>query len=626
VIAIDTETTGLIPWGIKEDFGFYPARPFAVSWCDADFKTGYARFPVDPFTRQVLFHRKPKARARVQKLLGNPNTVKLFHQANFDVNMLELSGFTIEGLIIDSKTMAHIATYGGEFNYGLKPRGVKYFSYSDDDQKDLEDDVKHQRRLAEARGWCIAKHEIFGRKPWFSDYWLGDPTKCKRYAIGDVERTMLLYQFFKPAIFQNKGLKRVFERETRLYMGPVKQMEQVGMRVFPEHLDRLEKYYGEYVKEFQEKMEVIAPGFNPRSGPQRVKYFITDRGFKAPYSSEKGTPYTGGRFLKDVAATGEPLARCILEVNNTQLAVNFIKQYRLYATTESEGVKVLHPSIRQTGAATGRMSSHAPNLMNAAEEQTGRRQSHIAMKPRETLGPRPGMMWYLPDYSQIEVWLFAFISQNKAMMDALLTGQDFHGHIAKHVWSNEPTFKSKFKYWRKCAKLIMFCTLYGGGIGKLAQLIECDYPTAKKFREQHSTEMPGLKEFIMKMTLMASRDGYVANPMGRRFFIPSDKPYKAVNYVIQGCAADVLKQALVNVYFNLIAKEWSEMSVILSMHDEIILELPVEYHCKRLMRGIIHEMQSAADPIGLPVKLPVGIKICKEGDRWYKTKEIPLAT
>ena len=626
VLAVDTETTGLVGWGGVEDFGFHPARAFAWSWCDEEFHTGYMRFPVNPYTREVQYSRKPKAFDRLCKKLADPHTVKLFHNANFDINMCYLAGIPVNGLIIDSKTMAHVATWGGEYNYSLKPLCVKYFEYPDDDQKDLENDVKRLRPMRNEEGWCIAEHLIFGKKAHLSDYWIGNAALCKRYAIGDVERTMLLYQFFLPVILKNEGLRRVFERETKLYVGPVRQMEQTGMRVHPEHLDRLEEYYTEYVKEYETKMrEIAGPLFNPRSPKQRTEIFINQKGYKPPYYTPCGNPYTGGRFMKEIAEVhNDPLARCILEVNNTKLALDFIRQYNLYKTREGS-IFALHLNVRQTGATTGRMSSTTPNLMNAAEEQTGRRQSHIAMKPRETLGPRPGCMWYLPDYSQIEVWLFAFLSQNEAMMTALLTGQDFHGHIAKHVWGDEPTFKSKFIYWRKCAKLIMFCTLYGGGVKKLAQLIECDFNTAQKFRDQHSTEMPGLQEFIAKMTMMASRDGHIVNPMGRHFFIPSDKPYKAVNYLIQGTAADILKEALINVFYNLIASdEWPDLRILLSMHDEIIIELPVEYHSKRLMREIVVEMQRAADPINLPVKLPVGVKICEEGDRWHRTREIKL--
>jgi DNA polymerase I-like protein with 3'-5' exonuclease and polymerase domains len=243
------------------------------------------------------------------------------------------------------------------------------------------------------------------------------------------------------------------------------------------------------------------------------------------------------------------------------------------------------------------------------------------MKPRETLGPRPGCLWYLPDYSQIEVWLFAFLSENKVMMEALLTGKDFHGTVAETVWGKEKDYQKRHTYYRKCAKLIMFCTLYGGGIGKLAQLIMCSYEEAAAFRARHAEELPGLKEYLHRVSNRAQRAGYIVNAMGRHCAVPSDKPYRAVNYEIQGAAADIQKEALINIY-DLIVEDWPGCNILMSMHDESLIEVPYEYHSKELMREIVECMQRAADPVGLPVKLPVGMKICT--DRWYKTKEIPL--
>ena len=207
------------------------------------------------------------------------------------------------------------------------------------------------------------------------------------------------------------------------------------------------------------------------------------------------------------------------------------------------------------------------------------------------------------------------------MMDTLLTGEDFHGLIAKIVWGHLPDFKEKYTYYRKCGKLIMFCTLYGGGIKKLATLIPCTIEKAEKFKEQHSRNIPGIPQFIYRTSNRVLREGFLTNPMGRHYKIDPNFTYRAVNYLIQGTAADILKEAL-NLTYDMLQKDWPESQILLSMHDEIMIELPIKYHCKRMMRQIVTCMQKAGEPVGLPVLLPVGIKMCRK--RWFRVKEIPL--
>jgi len=631
VIAVDTETTGLIPWDNASKGGlFHPARPFAISWCWDDETTGYARFKVDPFTREVLYKRKPKTFKKVQQILGDPNTIKVLHHAPFDYKQLIHAGFTIRGPILDTLLMAHIVTHGNEFRYDLKFLGEKWFGFPKDDQEQLEASTKAARQIAKNKGWCIATEEHFGKKPHFADYWLADPELCKRYAVQDAERTMLLYMLLAPKVAKNAKYKAVFDRETALYDGPIKTMEFAGMRVFPNHVDRLAKYYNDYIKKQERVIRKEAyKGFNPNSGPQKIKELVEKRGLEVQRMTQpskkfpNGQPQVSGHFLQFHAEkeNPDPLCRAILEWSNARRAVNgFIKTYRQHMVLE-DGVYILHPQIRGIGAITGRLSSHDPNLMNVASETTGRRRSNVALKPRETLGPRPGHMWYLPDFGQLEVWIFAMVSKNQKMLDVLMGGGDFHGEIGKIVFGDEPDYEDRLVYYRKCGKLIIFQTLYGGGIKKLSQTVPCSHEQAKKYKDAYMQRLGNIEQYIHRLGNRARKDGFVSNVYGRHSYVHPDYTYKAVNYLVQGTAADVQKEALINVH-SVLKEKWPEARQLMSLHDEQIIELPLHYHCKRLMRDLITCMQRAGEPLQLPQKLPVGVKICRT--RWHKTKEIEL--
>jgi DNA polymerase-1 len=330
---------------------------------------------------------------------------------------------------------------------------------------------------------------------------------------------------------------------------------------------------------------------------------------------------SGARYLK---VPPDPLAKAVLEHNAAQQTNNsFLHVYRKYWVKESPGVWVLHPGFKQTGAITGRLSCSDPNLQQVASETTGRRKADIQSRPREAFGPRPGTIWYLPDYSQIEVWLFAYLSGEMAMQKALMSGEDFHGRIAKQVFSDRVDFGDSADYYRKCAKLIMFCKLYGGGVPKVAKLLKADLDTAQEFVAGYETRLPGVKRFMSALIAEAQEKGEIWSPFGRRYTFEPTWAYRAVNYLIQGTAADVMKNGLINVHAMLKrTKAWRGVRLLVTVHDEMILEVPKRLHCLELMTDVISAMQMDSKRLGLPVRLPVEMKISLT--RWSRPTKIKL--
>jgi DNA polymerase-1 len=365
-------------------------------------------------------------------------------------------------------------------------------------------------------------------------------------------------------------------------------------------------------------------GFNPKSVPQKKQVFIEEMGLEILSRTKKTRqPQVNGEFLQ-YHAPRVPLANAALEFINSEGAISgFLKQYRHHWCQEQKDVYILHPWVRHTGTKTGRMSCADPNLMNVASATTGRRRSDIAMRPRESLGPRPGHYWYLPDYSQIEVWLFAFFSQSEIMLEALLEGADMHGRICKEVWGDKSDFEERYDYYRKCGKLVMFTKLYGGGLKKLAQQLQCTIAEAKVFNALYESRMPDIKPFFTRMQNLVFREGTIQNIYGRYFDIPDHLAYKAVNYLIQGTAAEVLKEAIIATW-DYKERYWPAVKILMSLHDEIILEVPKSYHSKELMRGVISCMQQAGEPIGLPIPLKIGMKMVPPGGYWAYAKEVKV--
>lgn len=463
--------------------------------------------------------------------------------------------------------------------------------------------------------------------------------------------------------------KELVLREHKLFW-VLKEMENTGVRIHRPRIHKLIKFYRDYKKE---QVAIAAQhggkGLNYKSTPQMTKVFYEQRRHFPIYTKtwnkklgrlnyslngdaklKMAVGYiiearewadreakddvlpigakwmrnkrTGARYIK---VPPDPLAKAVLEHNAADQTIStFLEVYRRFWVKESPGVWILHPNFKQTGAKTGRLSCSDPNLQQVASETTGRRKADIQSRPREAFGPRPGYMWYLPDYSQIEVWLFAFLSGEKKMQEALLSGQDYHGGIGKRVFGNRADFLDSKDYYRKCAKLIMFCLLYGGGVPKAAKLLKTDVDTAQEFVSDYHRTLPGVRKFMDTLINEAKTKGEIYNPFGRRYLLDPDFAYRSVNYLIQGTAADVMKNGLIHIFDMLKKKGYWKRGVrlLITVHDEVIIEVPVRMHCLDLMSDIIWAMQEDSKRLGLPVRLPVEMKIA--GTRWSKPTKITL--
>lgn len=672
-IFLDSEGTGLNGHGtwrnVRYNFGtekkpdwedrrVMAARPFAYSFCDRDGNTDYIRWRVNPMTREVDMDKRADAVAR---LLDDPTITIVGHNIRHDVRASEQAGFRVRARVLDTQILAHTMTAGDELTYALKPLTKKYTELDDLDEKALAKSTHQGRRLAKKKRWAFATEALGGRDPWKADYWLADHALCKDYAVYDAVRCALLHGLWYDDCMKDALTRSVLQREHKLFW-VLKKMEDRGTRVHPEIVNnKLTPFYEDYKQEQVKIAEANGgKGLNYGSTPQMSKAFYDTRGhlpeYTGTYNEKLGRfnySLNGEQLLKmangysldafdmpdDLVPKAkvlgwryhkktdvyerppDPLAKAVLEFKAAHQTISsFLDVYKRHWVRESRGVWVLHPNYRQTGTVTGRLSCSDPNLMQVASATTGRRKADIQSRPREAFGPRPGHVWYLPDYSQIEVWLFAFMSGEKRMQRQLLAGRDYHGGIAKQVFGAREDFAEHAEYYRKCAKLIMFAKLYGGGLDKLASLLKMSKVMAAEFIEDYERRLPGVKRFMDEMIELAETEGEIVNAYGRRYRFEPRFAYRAVNYMIQGTAADVMKNALINVNTEL-ENNWDDAPrLLLTIHDEVIVEVPEEYHSVELMQAVIRAMQQDQKLLGLPVPLPVEMKLATTF--WHEAKKV----
>ena len=270
----------------------------------------------------------------------------------------------------------------------------------------------------------------------------------------------------------------------------------------------------------------------------------------------------------------------------------------------------IHTNFQMTVTATGRLSSTEPNLQNIPI----RRQ--LGSQIRRMFIPREGNVLVDADYSQIELRLLAHISQDQNMINAFLSGEDFHAVTASNVFG--VPLKEVTHEMRSRAKAVNFGIVYGISAFSLSQDIAVTPREAQAYMDAYFSKFPDVKRYMADIIEKAEKDGYVTTLYGRRRDIPELKNSKytvrefgkrvALNMPIQGTAADIMKLAMIDAYKTL-KKNKLNAKMVLQVHDELIVECP-EKEADEVCEILKNSMSCIA---ALSVPLMVDVKI---GSSW----------
>ncbi|MGN0163273.1 MAG: DNA polymerase I [Candidatus Ornithomonoglobus sp.] len=274
----------------------------------------------------------------------------------------------------------------------------------------------------------------------------------------------------------------------------------------------------------------------------------------------------------------------------------------------------IHSVFHQTGTVTGRLSSSDPNMQNIPTRTA------LGREIRKMFAAREGCVLVDADYSQIELRVLAHLSKDENMINAFKNGMDIHAVTASQVLG--VPIEKLTKEQRSSAKAINFGIIYGMGEYSLSQDLGISFKQAKKYMDDYFTKYRGVHEFMEKTKRDAHNTGYVKTMMNRIRYIPelnssnanlrSFGERAAMNTPVQGTAADIIKLAMVRVY-NRLEAEGLKAKMILQVHDELIIETPLD-EVEKVKELLTHEMENA-------VKLDVPlIAEAASGKSWYDAK------
>ncbi len=235
----------------------------------------------------------------------------------------------------------------------------------------------------------------------------------------------------------------------------------------------------------------------------------------------------------------------------------------------------IHTTFSQVTAATGRLSSINPNLQNIPVRTSVGREIRSAFVPAE------GCRFVSCDYSQVELRLLAHVSGETKLVETFERGEDVHTMTAAEVAGVEPAQVSREQ--RSAAKAINFGIIYGISSFGLSQQLQISREQAQEYIDRYLGRYPHVSDFIERTIEYAKEHGHVRTLFGRRRPIPELKSRDwnkrqlgerlAVNTVLQGTAADIMKLAMVRTH-DALADEGLEAKIALQIHDELLLEVP----------------------------------------------------
>jgi DNA polymerase-1 len=274
----------------------------------------------------------------------------------------------------------------------------------------------------------------------------------------------------------------------------------------------------------------------------------------------------------------------------------------------------LHTTFNQAVASTGRLSTSNPNLQAIPVRSDLGRQIRSAFVAEE------GCRLLSADYSQVELRILAHVSGEPVLKESFAAGEDIHRRTAAEVLGKDPASLTKDE--RDIAKMVNFGIIYGISAFGLSENLEIPRDEAQAYIDTYLARFPRVQEFISRTIAQAAADGYVTTLLGRRRPVPEQRASTrqtrslgerlAVNSVMQGTAADIIKIAMIRIHERLRA-EGRGARLVLQVHDELLLEVPETE--VSAVRDVVRTEMCDAYPLDPPLAVDVGI-----GDDWAEAK------
>jgi DNA polymerase I len=481
---------------------------------------------------------------RLSGFLKDANWQKIAHDAKPFCRSLLASGTEMQGLYCDTKIAAYLLEPGSASGYTVRDTVKRYLGMSIDEEAPLP-------QAGEQASFAFAAD---------------DQHRVCREAVA--------VRAASPTLEKQLRNQEIWELATALEFPLVKvlaRMEHNGILIDRVYLEKLNNEFGQKMVGLEATIQELAKeSFNVNSQPQLQRVLFEKLGL--PKTRKIKTGYSTDAAELEKIAGAHPIIASLLEYREvSKLKSGFTE---MLLTLIDSKTNRIHTTYEQTTAATGRLSSTAPNLQNIPIRGDRGRQIRRAF-----IAP-PDHLLLSADYSQIELRVLAHLSQDEAFLQAFAQGHDFHATIAAKVYGIAAIAVTP--KMRNHVKQFSYGIAYGMSAFGVSQRLGVEIDEAANFIETYYAQFPKVKAFLAAQVEKAKIDGFTTTMFGRRRYLPElrSSNYRlralgermALNAPIQGSAADIIKRAMVDVDQALQKEPVAKM--LLTVHDELVFEVP----------------------------------------------------
>jgi DNA polymerase-1 len=389
-------------------------------------------------------------------------------------------------------------------------------------------------------------------------------------------------------------------------------MEDVGVRIDTYRMGEITARLRDRVEELEARAHELAGEEFMLGSTQQVARILFETLGLTPGRKGKTGYSTDTRVLRSIRGDHEIVA-VIEEWREYSKLLNTYLEPLPSLISESDGR--LHTTFNQAVASTGRLSTSNPNL------QAIPIRTELGREIRSAFVAETGFRLLSADYSQVELRILAHVSGEPKLRESFARGEDIHRRTAAEVLGKEPAELTKDE--RNIAKMVNFGIIYGISAFGLSENLEIPREQAQEYIDAYLARFPLVQDFIERTIEQAARDGYVTTLLGRRRPVPEIRAMNrqtrslgerlAVNSVMQGTAADIIKVAMVRIHRRL-RDEGRRARLVLQVHDELLLEVPDPEVSS--VRDLVRAEMTGAYPLDPPLAVDVGV-----GDDWNEAKD-----
>jgi DNA polymerase-1 len=529
-----------------------------------------------------------KVMAALRPVLESPKRLLVGQNVKYDLLVCRRAGLDLAEPFFDTMVAAYLVNPGRR-EYNLDALALDYFGHKKIPLADLLGAKKNERTMAEV-----------------------PIQQAAEYSVEDAVVTWRLKERLEGEL-REAGLADL-AREVEMPLVPVlAAMEETGVAIDTEVLAEIAKDLERRLARLEKQIHEEAGHEFLINSPQQLGQVLFDElGLKPVKKTAKKTrPSTDAAVLEELARR-HPLPRLVLEYRSlAKLKGTYVDALPQLVDPESRRI---HASFNQTITATGRLSSSEPNLQNIPIRTDEGRQIRRAFVPGEK-----GWVLLAADYSQIELRMLAHYSGDPALCRAFADDRDIHTFVASEIYGVREADVTP--QMRNVAKVVNFSLIYGKTAYGLSRDLSIGVGEAERFIDDYFNRYRGVREFTAEVLERAKCDGYVTTILGRRRYIEGigemdpkrlNFPERtAINTVIQGSAADLIKVAMIRIAHGI--RDGHPSRLLIQIHDELLFETPMD-DLQAEQKWIETEMTGA-------MKLQVPLRVyLASGENWMEAE------